>query len=435
MAVKPSIYIPTLYLAEGLPYTIVNMMSVVYYKNLGASNEFIGLYTSLFYIPWIAKFLWAPLVDLYSTRRHWLVVSQLALSILIACLAASTLLKEAILISLIVFVLIALASSTQDIAIDGFYMDVLTREKQAFYVGVRNAAYKVSWLLGSGGLVFLAGKLAESENIGIRGGWTAAYLICALMLFAAFIFHQNFLPILHNQNNSAESRNNASHCFVPNKARANEGMSAFAKVFLTFFDQPRIWIILLYVLSFRLGDALMLKMAQPFLLDNLEKGGLAISTADVGLIYGTVGIIFLIAGGIVGGAIVAKFGLKSTLFPTALIQNSAILLYWALSVYKPSITWVCATNAVEQFAYGLGTAAYTVFLLTIVKQEYKAAHYAMATAFMACGLMLPGAISGFLTEWLGYQKFFLISFLVSLPGIITILFLPIKENAHALQKA
>ncbi len=404
---KPSIYIPTLYLAEGLPYTIVNMMSVVFFKNLGASNEFIGL-TSFLYIPWTIKLFWAPLVDVYGTRRRWILASQLVLAGLSALVAAGVVTPYAIPLALAGFTLIAFASATQDIAIDGYYLDVLNKQQQAFYVGVRNAAYKVAWLLGSGGLVYLAGKIGDSS--GIANGWLAAFAVTALLLAALTVFHGWYLP-------------RPKHTEVMERLTA----SGFFNVFATYFAQPGIVAIVLFILVFRLGDALMLKMAQPFLLDAVEKGGLGMSTADVGLIYGTVGTVFLLLGGLLGGWLVARDGLKKWLLPAALIQNGAIPLYWLLAVTKPGITWVAAVNAVEQLCYGLGVAAYTVFLLTTVKTEYKAAHYATATALMALGVMLPGAVSGYLCNHLGYANFFLLSFLAAIPGVIIIFYLPVKD--------
>ena len=403
---KPSIYIPTLYLAEGLPYTIVNMMSVVFFKTLGASNEFIGL-TSFLYIPWTIKLFWAPLVDMYGTRRRWILTAQIVLAALTGAVAAGTLTPYAIPAALTVFLLIAFASATQDIAIDGYYLDVLGRDQQAFYVGVRNAAYKVAWLLGSGGLVYLAGKVGEIS--GVANGWLAALATAAILIALLALFHGWYLP-------------------RPPQAASGDRLtiSSFLRVFVTYFSQRGIVAIVLFILVFRLGDAFMLKMAQPFLLDSPARGGLGLSTADVGLIYGTVGTIFLLVGGLLGGWLVAKDGLKKWLLPAALIQNGAIPLYWLLAVTKPGITWVAVVNAVEQLCYGLGVAAYTVFLLTTVKSEYKAAHYATATALMALGVMLPGAASGFLSTLLGYPNFFLLSFMSAIPGIVVIFFLPAK---------
>jgi PAT family beta-lactamase induction signal transducer AmpG len=442
---KPSIYIPTLYFAEGLPYTIVVLMSTVFYKNIGVSNTFIGM-TSFLTLPWTLKFLWSPFVDIYGTKRKWVLVAQAVLGCIALLLIGAVFLPDAEYVSLVIFFVMALASATHDVAIDGYYLDVLNREQQAFYVGVRNAAYKVAWLSGSGGLVFLAGRLAENTALGVKGGWAISFAVCAVLLLICAAFHTFFLP---EPKTSALSK--------PGTVKLSP--KEFLSVLVTWLDQSRVAVVVFYILIFRLGDALMLKMAQPFLLDPPDKGGLGITTADVGIIYGTVGMLFLLTGGIIGGALVSKYGLRKCLLPTALIQNGAITLYWWLALAKPHgpvsifgfpltealsrvtnnpeiLRWFDArlfltisVNSVEQFAYGLGTAAYTVFLLSTVRSEYKAAHYAIATAIMALGVMIPGLISGWLQESLGYEKFFLISFVASLPGMAAIFALPLDAKS------
>lgn len=386
-------------------------MSVVFFKNMHADNEFIAQFTSLLQIPWVIKAFWAPTVDLYGTRRQWIVVSQVVLGALVIVLAGITNISEPVKISVGVLVFIAIASATQDISIDGYYMDVLDTKQQSFYVGVRNTAYKLAVLLGSGGLVWLSGKLAEL-GYGVATGWCASFSACAVIMFVLSIFHATVLP-------------------RPEQVkRATLTFKEFLTVFRTFFDQYKIVPIVLYILTFRLGDALMLKMAQPFLLDPVAKGGLGISTSDLGLIYGTVGTVALLIGGIFGGWLISRLGLKKCLLPTAIVQNSAILLYWFMAVIKPPLIGVAILNAYEQFSYGLGVAAYTVFLLSTVRPEYKAAHYATATGLMALGVLVPSYVSGFLQTWLGYQNFFLFSFLASVPGIIVIFFLPLKKEVE-----
>ena len=386
-------------------------MSVVLFKNFQGGNEAVGLLTSLLYFPWTCKFLWAPAVDFYGTRRRWIVVLQLVLGVL-SVLCAAAVAGPAPIISLFaIFVVMALASATQDVAIDGFYLDALTLEQQSLYVGIRNAAYKVAALLGSGALVYLAGSLTESH--GLSFGWGAAFAVCAVVMFGAALIHKSTLP------------------YPKQELRESLTPAEFAAVFKTFFQQEKIVAIITYVLIFRLGDALMLKMAQPFLLDPMNVGGLQIKTEDVGLIYGTVGTLFLLVGGLLGGWLVSRFGLRKCLFPTAVIQNSAILLYWGLSIWKPSLTAVAAVNGYEQFSYGLGTAAYTVFLLSTIRPQYRAAHYATVTGFMALGMMLPGMASGYIQHSLGYQNFFLFSFVASIPGMFAIFFLPLWEKGKA----
>jgi len=406
------IYVSTLYFAEGLPYTIVVLMSVIFFKDLGASNEFIGL-TSFLYIPWTIKLLWGPVVDIYGTKRRWILTMEVIITALIAAIALGSFSPHAITIAIILFSLIAFASATHDISIDGFYLDALNHDQQAFYSGFRTTAYKIAFLTGTGGLVYIAGLIKES-TFSPQTGWSVAFGLAAVIFLAVFFFQLWYLPF-------------------PKAAPIARGTSSaekpmFFRVFMTYFQQRRIGVIVLYILIFRLGDAFMLKMAPPFLMDAAEKGGLAIPTAQIGVIYGTVGMIFLLLGGIVGGFLIAKQGLKRWMWPTALLQNSAIILYYLLAIYQPNVYWVAVVNSFEQFSYGLGVSAYTVFLMRTVRPEFKASHYAISTALMAVGVMLPGAASGFLTTALGYKNFFLMSFLVAIPGLFTIFFLPLEEK-------
>lgn len=425
--VPPSVFIPTLYFMEGLPYTIVNMMAVVFYKNLGADNDFIAQVTSVLSIAWTLKFIWAPLVDIYGTRRGWIVVAQLVLCAMSVLLAGSAFVPNNVVLSVSALALIAVASATHDVAIDGYYMDVLNKKQQAVYVGVRNAIYKIAVLVGQGPLVMLAGYVAiAGGKAGYSTGWATAFAACGVLFLLFGILHLFILPRVAGQTKHRQAETGQP------KMDAVAGLKRFGSVLKTFVDQERIAVICLYIFIFRFGDALMLKMTMPFLLDAKANGGLGVSTQDVGLIYGTVGPIFLLLGGLLGGYLVAKFGLKKVLLPTALIQSGAIPLYWALAYFKPTdYAFIYAANSFEQFSYGLGTAAYTVFLLSVVKPEYKASHYAIATAIMALGLIVPGFISGKMTIWLGYSNFFLVSFLASIPGIITIFFLPIKSSEES----
>jgi len=405
-----TLWVSVVYFAEGFPYTLVNLMSVIFFKDLGASNELIGL-TSLLYLPWVLKGLWGPVVDLYSTKRTWILSTEVICIVLFLLLALGVLTSQALTVSIALFAIIAFVSATQDIAIDGFYLDALDKDRQALYVGVRSAAYKIAWLVGSGGLVFLAGYCAARSTS--TTGWAIAFGSGGIIFLLIYLFQLWYLPYptpFANGHKEVTPKHN------------------FLDAFKTYFTQGRMGWILSYILIFRLGDALMLKMAPPFLMDTTEKGGLAISTAEIGILYGTVGVIFLLAGGIIGGFIIAKQGLKKWMWPFAFLQNGAIILYWFLAANKPSLAWVYAVNSFEQFSYGLGVSAYSVFLMRTVLLEYRASHYAITTAFMAAGVMIPGIMSGYLQTWLGYEKFFLMSFFVALPGLATIAFLPLKEK-------
>lgn len=435
---NPTTWVSVLYFAEGFPYTLVNLMSVIFLKDLGASNQLIGL-TSFLYLPWTLKGLWGPVIDLYSTKRRWILWMEIVCTALFFTLAVCSFSSEIIALSIVVFALIAFASATHDIAIDGFYLDGLDKNQQAFYVGFRTTTYKISWLVGNGGLVFLAGYIAQQYVLGtnesggaiyqsiqfalfgksltihpLELGWGAAFAVSGIIFLAIYLFQVWYLPYPKPYRPAREVR---------------EAGDSFVNAFKSYFTQDKIGWIVTYVLIFRVGDAFMMKMAPPFLMDSAVKGGLTISTAEMGILYGTVGVIFLLAGGIIGGYIIAKQGLKKWMWPTAIFQNSAIILYWLLSIYRPPLHWVYVVNSIEQFSWGMGVAAYTVFLMRTILPEYRASHYAITTAFMAAGMMIPGLVSGYLQVWMGYQNYFLMSFLVAIPGLVTIFFLPLEEKS------
>jgi MFS transporter, PAT family, beta-lactamase induction signal transducer AmpG len=418
-ALKPAVFIPTLYFIEGLPYALVVYVSVVFYKNLGESLVFIGQATSLFYLPWVLKFAWAPMVDLVGTKRGWIVGAQIALTLLFAALFSLSIFPtlssaQVMTATLCCFSLMAVISATQDVAIDGYYLESLNKEQQSYFVGVRNAVYKMAILFGQSVLVFFVGILHEQQHLNYVQGWSMAFGVCGAICALAALLHYFGLPKSQRLQSANASENKAS-------------LKTFLTVFLTFFDQAKIFWIVIYILTFRLGDALVLKMAYPFLQDDVAKGGLAYSNIVLSQVTG-VGIGFLLLGGILGGIVVSKYGLKRTLMPTAIFQNLSILLYYFLAQFRPDFAVVATFNAIEQFGYGLGTAAYTVFLLRTVKSEYKAGHYAIATALMALGIMLPGYFSGALCLALGYKTFFLVSFLAAIPGMMTILLLPLDDK-------
>ncbi|MBX9941158.1 MAG: MFS transporter [Candidatus Obscuribacterales bacterium] len=421
---SPSLYVPTLYFIEGLPNALVALSSAVLFQNLGCSIEFIGQATTILTLPWMLKFAWAPLVDMYGKKRQWILVAHtvlafIALSLAIAVQQASE--KSPLwLIYLLasIMAIMAIASATQDIAMDGFYIECLDKEQQSFFVGVRNAAYRLAMLFGQGFLVFLAGYL--SHNFGIGTGWSVSFLISSFIFILAFFLHRRILPIA--------SKSDKSKSGVVEETVETAQKIRFIEVFSTFFDRPRLLPILAFVLLFRLGDTLMLKMATPFLLAKVNAGGLGISTETVGLIYGGVGVALLFCGGIVGGYLVSKFGLKRTLLPAALVQNAAIVLYYVMAVIKPGVVVVAVFNGFEQFAYGIGLSAYTVFLLSLASDRFRSGHYAIATALMALGGLIPGYFSGSLCTYLGFEKYFLFSFCLSIPGMIAIPFLPMATE-------
>jgi len=423
---KPAIFIPTLYFIEGLPYALVVVSSVVFYTNLGLPLKFIGEATSQFYLPWVLKFAWAPMVDMVGTKRGWIVVAQAVLSLvsLAFALTVGALPVDSVLpVTIAGFWLMAFISATQDVAIDGYYLETLNKEERSYFVGVRNSFYKVAMLFGQGFVVYLVGTMQKRAGMTLPQGWALAFGLCSAIFLIAAVFHYFGLP---KQIVPAKSEEELEKEKQP-KPPFRESLKTFLTIFKTYFDQEKILWIVIYILIFRLGDAFALKMAYPFLLASPKTGGLACDMETLGEIQ-SVGVIFLLLGGILGGIVVSKLGLKRTLMPTAIFQNISILLYYFLAQYRPNMWIVGIFNAIEQFGYGLGTAAYTVFLLSTVKTKYKAGHYAIATAMMAFGVMMPGMYSGYMAEALGYKTFFLVSFLAAIPGMMVILLLPMEDK-------
>ncbi|BAU66792.1 putative transmembrane permease [Stanieria sp. NIES-3757] len=413
---SPWYFIPTLYFAEGVPYILVNTVSVIIYKNMGIDNAQIAFWTSLLYLPWVLKMLWSPLVDLYSTKRNWIVYTQLAMMCCLILAAFSLQISNFFLISLMFFTVGAFISATHDIAADGFYLLALNIKQQEVFAGIRTVFYRLAVIFGSGFLVFVAGKLQKNWN-NASLSWTFCLGISALIFGLIFIYHQFTLPYPPIEKNKPQTNSQKVNQTVP-----------FWEIFIYYFRQPKIGATLAFILFYRFAEAMLLKLTSPFLLDQVEQGGLGLSTEDVGLVYGTFGILALIIGGILGGIVIAKYGLKKTILPLALALHLPDLFYVYMSLAQPPLQIVYLLVAVEQFGYGLGLTAFMVYLMQIAQGKYKTSHYAISTGIMALGMMLPGAVSGYIQQEVGYTVFFVIVCLLAIPGIATVFFLPLTED-------
>jgi len=399
-------WVPTLYFAQGLPYALVVTVSVIMYKKLGISNADIGLYTSWLYIPWVIKPLWSPFVDLKSTKRNWFLWMQLLASA--ALLAIGFFLPTNIFFvtTLACFWMVAFASATNDIAIDGYYMIGLTEDRQSFFVGLRSVFYKLANVTGQGLLVILAGFLETYFGDNTKA-WSYT-MICAGALMFVFTAINFFV----------------TPKFEGSKDIVLEKPKGFVEVFVSFFKKRGIGLALAFILFFRLGESQLVKMASPFLLDPTSVGGLGYSTSEVGTIYGTIGVIFLTVGGILGGILISRHGLKKWMLPMLVALNAPNALYALLAITETNAAWaVTGTVIVEQFGYGFGIAGFMVYLIYIAEGASKTSHYALATGFMALGMMLPGLISGFMQEWLGYDGFFIWVVLAALPAFVLLRYL------------
>lgn len=409
------LWIPTLYFAEGLPNAIVTAISVVLYKALGVDNTRIGIYTGLFYLPWVIKPLWSPVVDILKTRRVWVWRMQCVLGLAFAGIAAALPGAHFLPLSIVLFWLIALSSATHDIAADGFYILALSEGEQSFFVGVRSTLYRVANLFVKGPFIFFAAEL--KDHIGSEThAWALAFAGMAALFGGMGAYHGFILP------RPASDK--------PGEAGA---LARFFKEFLqtfgTFFQKPKIVALLLFLLFYRFGEAQMLSMVQPFLLDPIVKGGLGLSEKEFSLVYGTVGVIALMIGGIVGGIVVSRSGLRPWLWPMVFVMHLPDAVFIYLSHALPTnLRLISGCVALEQFGYGFGFTAYMLYMIYIVRGRHATAHYAICTGFMAAGLMVPSLWSGALQEWLGYKHFFIWVLLATIPGFLVTALIPLDAE-------
>lgn len=400
------VWVPILYFTQGLPYVLVVTVSVIMYKKLGISNADIGLYTSWLYLPWVLKPLWSPFVDLKSTKRNWFLSMQLliALALLGVGLALPT--NMFFITTLACFWMAAFASATNDIASDGYYMLGLTEKKQSFFVGMRSTFYRLAMVTGEGLIVIMAGFLENYYGDNTKA-WSITMVAAALLMLLLSLSNMLVTPK-----------------YESSAAIALERPKGFLEVFVSFFRKPGIGIALAFILTYRLGESQLVKMAAPFLLDKPGVGGLGYSTEQVGTIFGTAGVIMLSLGGILGGIVISRDGLKKWMLPMILSLNLPNVLYALLALSKTTnIVAVSATVVFEKFGYGFGFAAFLMYLIYIADGKSKTSHYAIATGFMALGMMLPGMASGYIQQWLGYGGFFVWVAIAALPSLFLLKFI------------
>ena len=411
---KPWYWIPVLNFASGLPYAIIISVSVIMYKNLGISNEDIGIYTSLLYLPWVIKPLWSPFIDLYSTKRKWFLAMQLLISIAFLIVGLTIPMSNFFVLSLAVFWVAAFASASNDVASDGFYMLALAKEQQSFFLGIRSTFYRLSMLTGNGLIVIIAGFLEQKYGDKTKA-WSYTMVIVGLIMAVITIYNYFSTPRIETKT-------------TENKTELAPKIS-FGAVFSSFFQKKQIGLVLTFILLFRLGESQLLKMLIPFLIDEKSLGGMGLTTEDVGIIYGTFGVLSLTIGGIIGGVAISKEGLGKWMLPMILSMHLPIIGFILLAHFHPeSVFYVYATVIAEQFGYGFGFAAFMMFLIYVADGESKTSHYSIATGFMALGMMLPGMLSGYIQAYLGYGNFFIWVLCATIPGLILSRFLIFPKN-------
>lgn len=385
---SPWKWIPSLYIAEGIPYCAVNTLPVLFYCEMGISVAEITAWTGLLSLPWMIRPFWSPFVDIFSSKRRWTLAMQLFMTL--TMLAVALLLPASFFFAstLAVFGCMAFFSATHDIAADGFYMLALNEKQQADFVGIRSTFYKVATVIGQGGLTLLAGWL-ESRGMRPAGAWSAVFYCLTAIFFAIWLWHTRTLPDI-----SAD--------------RPAGGGSAgaiarnFALTFATFFRKRHIAAALAFMLLFRLPEAMCTKMVAIFLKTPLADGGLGLSLTQIGFANGTVGVIALLAGGVLGGFAIGHGGLRRWLWPMACSLALPCVVYCLLAVWPDTdFSIVCIAIGIEQFGYGFGLTALMMYMIYFARGESETSHYAFCIAFSMAGIMLPGMAAGWIFEHIG----------------------------------
>ena len=408
-------WVPTLYFAEALPYMAVMTLSVIMYTNMGLSNAELALYTSWLYLPWVIKPIWSPLVDALKTKRWWILTMQILIGAALAGVALTLDASWWLRGSLAFFWLMAFSSATHDIAADGFYILGLTERQQALYVGVRSTFYRIGSIFCQGVIVIMAGWLQNSFSIPVA--WCITLLLMAAIMILLALWHSRILPKVEDDS--------------PSLGREGEGsfFSSFYSTLRVFFSKPGIVFALLFMLFFRFPEAQLAKMAQPFMLRTVGEGGLELSTATVGFAYGTIGVCGLLAGGLIGGWLVSRNGLRRWWWPMILAISLPDLVYVYLAYVQPTNMLVInSCVALEQLGYGFGFTAYSLFLVYFAKGEKSTSVFSICTAFQALGMMIPGMFAGYLADSWGFPLFFSFVCLCCLVTFIVSALVKVPEN-------
>lgn len=404
---SPWLWVPSLYFAEGVPYFLVNNISVMMFAKMGVPNGQMAFFTTLLYFPWFLKGLWSPIVDVIKTKRWWILTMQ-ALMTAMMILLTVTLPKpspEAIAegavpinlfwVTLVLFIVAAFASATHDIAADGYYMLAHSPSSQAAFIGIRSTAYRIASVFGQGVLVFIAGRIEKSTG-DIPFSWQVTIGVSAIIFFIVTLYHTFVLPKAADDKPRIDPTEGAGATF-----------RELGNSFKTFFTKKGVVLAIIFMLLYRLPEGFLIKMCQPFLVAGRDNGGLGLDTDAVGVVYGTIGVIALLAGGIAGGVYASKVGLKRALWIMTACMTLPCLTFCYLSIFLPTnLITISVAVSIEQFGYGFGFTAYMLYMMYFSEGEFKTSHYAICTAFMALSMMLPGFVAGYIQEAIGYVNFF-----------------------------
>ena len=415
---SPLRWVPSLYFAMGLPFVVLNMVSAVLFKDLGISDSQIAFWTSLIMWPWTIKFLWSPFLELYRTKKFWVVATQLLSGVLFGVAALSLHMPTFFSVTVAVFAVVAFSGATHDIAADGVYMSELSTAAQAKYIGWQGAFYNLAKLVATGGLVWLAGWLYESFSAdgtatfdaSVRS-WTVVLMILCATLVALGAYHLRALP----------SGGTASE-----HHSLREGLSGLKEVIAAFFTKKHIGYYIAFIILYRLGEGFVMKIVPLFLKADTASGGLGLTNQQIGLYYGTFGAGAFLLGSLLAGYYIARRGLRRTLFTLCCVFNLPFAVYALVTWFQPQSMWLVGGGiVVEYFGYGFGFVGLTLFMMQqVAPGRHQMAHYAFASGIMNLSVMLTGAVSGYLSDWKGYGVFFIVVMLATIPAFVMTWFVP-----------
>ena len=412
---NPITWVPSVYFGMGLPYIALSTVSVLIFADLKVDKELITFWTSLLVLPWSLKPLFSFVMELFGTKRQYVFITEAIMSLMFGLVCFALPLPSFFSITIALFAVLGISGSIQDIAGDGIYMQELSAKEQSIYAGWQGGFYNLAKILANGGLVFLAGRL--SKSYGVLTGWMVVIGICALIMIALSLYHMTMLP--------KESKRTS--------VNRSEKIAELWEMISSFFTKKYIWLYLLFIFLYRLGEGLAVKIAPLFLKESIELGGLGLSNEVYGLIYGTAGSVAFVLGSILSGYFVASIGLKRALFALVCIFNIPFAVYLLLAYFQPtSLLWIGTGIVFEYFSYGFGFVGITLFMMQqIAPGKYQMAHYAFANSLMNLSVMLPGMLSGKILHHIGgYQPFFVLVLVVTLPVILLSLRLPFAHGSE-----
>jgi len=414
----PLIWMPTLYFAMGVPLNVVAVVAAIMYKNLGLSNTEIALYTGSMYLPWVNKPLWSPFVDMYKTKKFFVLFTEVAMAVGLGAMAMALPLGGWLPVSIALFWIIGFLSATQDIAADGVYINSMTAQQQSKYIGVQGICWYAGKILATGLLVSVTGYLHFEEK-GLGLSWVHSWMIVmgvlGLTMLLLSLWHRMMLPSGGEAVKLEDSQSGIRHV-----------VHEFSDVSVSYFKKKNIVLMLLFVLFYRLAEGLLEKMGPLFLIDSAQAGGLGLDNVAVGNIMGSFGSIAFMLGALLGGVIASKFGLKRSLMFLCVMLNVPDLAFVYLSYALPtSVPWIATVITIEMFGYGIGSVSLMLYMMQqIAPGKYKTAHYAISTGFMALCMMTTGMISGAVQDAVGYRAFFVIVCIATIPSFIITWFAP-----------